>query len=351
MKIAVVGAGLSGLTAGKVLAEAGHEVVIYEKSKGYGGRMATRYAGRDQEQKLDHGVSYFTASDSAFLHAVKEWEQKGLVQKWGGQFSYFTGESLIPRTPLQESGIYTSTAGMNQIGRFIGRSSDVVFESKVGGITYFGKNRTRKRPWMINFQSGQVVSADAVILATPAPQAYGILGMSQDETDTYKILRQIDEIRYDPRFSMIIGFKGVNIPKWQGIECENSLISFISNESLKRGDTQSFNVTVQSTVEFAKQHQDDLREKVADLLLKELSRILGSWVMSYDWKQIHFWRYSSCVNPLAVSFLDREDEDAPLALIGDYFNEGTIQDAYLSGYELGQLWKKRFKNRVGDQAA
>ena len=351
MKIAVVGAGLSGLTAGKVLAEAGHEVVIYEKSRGYGGRMATRYAGKDQEQKLDHGVSYFTATDSVFLQQIKEWEEKGLVQKWGDRFSYYTGETLMSRTPLQESGIYSSVKGMNQIGRFMGRFSDVVFESKVGGITYFGKNRTRKRPWMINFQSGQVVSADAIILAVPAPQAYGILGMSQDETDTFKLLRQIDEIRYDPTFSLMIGFKGVNIPTWQGIECENSSISFISNESLKRGEAQSLYLTIQSTAEFAKQHQDDLKEKVADLLLKELSAVLGSWVMSYDWKQVHFWRYRSCVNPLDVPFLDREDDDAPLALIGDYFNEGTIQDAYLSGYELGQLWKKRFKNRVGDQAA
>ena len=351
MKIAVVGAGLSGLTAGKVLAEAGHEVVIYEKSKGYGGRMATRYAGKNHEYRIDHGVSHFTATDPQFLSVVKEWESKGLVQPWGNRFSFFTGEELMPKTPLEETNLYTSTRGMNQIGRVMGRMSDVNFDAKVGGITYFGKNRTRKRPWMINFQSGQVVSADAVIIATPAPQAFGVLGMAQDETDTLKMVRQIDEVRYESSFTLMIGIKGVDIPTWQGIECEHGSISFISNESLKRGDNETLYLSIQSSHDFAKQHQHDLKEQVAERLLKELSMILGSWVMSYDWKQIHFWRYASCENPLDVTYLDRGDADAPLALVGDYFKGAQIQDAYSSGYELGQHWKKQFKTRTGDQAA
>ena len=351
MKIAVVGAGLSGLTAGKILASSGHEVVVYEKSRGFGGRMATRYAGKDLEYRLDHGVSHFSATDSTFKTVLEDWKTKGLVQEWGQYFSYFNGEKLLPRTPLEESNLYTSTTGMNQIGRYMGRICDVVFESKIGGITYFGENRTRKKPWILNFQSGSVVSADAVIISTPAPQAYGVLGMTQDETDTFKMVRRIDEIHYQSAFTLMIGFKGIEIPSWQGIECENSIISFISNESLKRNEKDTLYLTVKSTYAFSQLNQDQLKDQVAKLLIQELSGILGGWVKSYDWKQIHFWRYAHCENPLDTYYLERENMDAPLALIGDYFKGSTLQDAFLSGYELGQQWKKKFQNRIEERAA
>lgn len=346
MKIAVVGAGISGLTAGKILASAGHEVVIFEKSRGFGGRMATRYTGIDLENRLDHGINHFAVSDPVFNSAVEEWESKGLVQKWGQSFSFYDGETLLQRSPLSESSLFTSVKGMNEIGRELGRMCDVHFNSKVGGLTYFGKHRTRKKPWMINFESGNVISADAVILATPAPQAYGILGMSQDETDTLKMVRQIDEIQYQSSFTLMLRFEGVPVPSWQGIECENSLISFISNESLKRGEKDSLYLSVQSTYAFSQSNKDQLKEQVAEQLIHELSGILGSWAKSYHWKQIHFWRYASCVNPLHVSYLDRLNEDAPLALTGDYFKGSTLQDAYLSGYALGHSWKSTYKNRL-----
>ncbi len=42
MRIAVIGAGLSGLACATALQEAGHRVAIFEKSVGVGGRMSTR---------------------------------------------------------------------------------------------------------------------------------------------------------------------------------------------------------------------------------------------------------------------------------------------------------------------
>ena len=42
MKIVVVGAGISGCVCAYELSKAGHEVVVIEKGRGVGGRMATR---------------------------------------------------------------------------------------------------------------------------------------------------------------------------------------------------------------------------------------------------------------------------------------------------------------------
>ncbi|WP_230945853.1 FAD-dependent oxidoreductase [Burkholderia vietnamiensis] len=49
--VAIVGAGIAGLACARVLADAGHRVTVYEKSRGVGGRMSTR------RELVVHGVS------------------------------------------------------------------------------------------------------------------------------------------------------------------------------------------------------------------------------------------------------------------------------------------------------
>ena len=62
--IAVVGAGIAGLSCATELQQAGATVRIFEKSGGAAGRMSTR---RGEDWQCDHGAQYFTARDPGFL--------------------------------------------------------------------------------------------------------------------------------------------------------------------------------------------------------------------------------------------------------------------------------------------
>ncbi|NBX83769.1 FAD-dependent oxidoreductase [bacterium] len=53
----VIGAGISGLASARALQDQGFSVAILEKSRGLGGRMATR---RDENGLWDHGVPWFS---------------------------------------------------------------------------------------------------------------------------------------------------------------------------------------------------------------------------------------------------------------------------------------------------
>ena len=57
MRVVIVGAGLAGLMAGRTLAAAGHELVLVDKGRSPGGRLATRRIGA---AALDHGAQFFT---------------------------------------------------------------------------------------------------------------------------------------------------------------------------------------------------------------------------------------------------------------------------------------------------
>ncbi|HCP22242.1 MAG TPA: FAD-dependent oxidoreductase, partial [Marinobacter hydrocarbonoclasticus] len=55
--IAVIGSGLAGLTAAILLGDSGHNVRVFEKSRGPGGRLASK---RVANGSADIGAQYFT---------------------------------------------------------------------------------------------------------------------------------------------------------------------------------------------------------------------------------------------------------------------------------------------------
>ena len=71
MRVIVVGAGLSGLMAAQEIHNAGHEVIVFDKGRGVGGRLATR---RIDAATLDHGAQFFTVRTNEFAAHVDKWE-------------------------------------------------------------------------------------------------------------------------------------------------------------------------------------------------------------------------------------------------------------------------------------
>ncbi len=344
MVIGIIGAGISGLTAGRLLAKAGHEVTIFEKSRGFGGRMATRYAGKDNQTRLDHGLSYFSAESSEFQQFTAELLEKNLIKTWGNKFFVYDGKKLYDKDPNDPGNpIFTSVNGMNSIGKYLGRWVDVQTENKVGGLTYIGGNRTRKRSWMINFSSSHTFGADAVIVALPAPQAYGILSTTLDETNALRIIRQIDDITYKPAYSLMVGYGDRELPEWNAILCKNCKLNYISNEASKREDMQECSFVLQAGKQFTKKHQNSDEDTVIREMLADFAEIAGGWASSPDWHQLHYWKYSRAEKVMNAPFFELEDHEAPLAVVGDYFEGNTVDNAYRSGYLLARHWLDKFK--------
>ena len=81
--VAVVGAGLSGLVAAKRLADSGRSVVVIDKGRSVGGRLATR---RIHDATLDHGAQFFTVRSAEFAAFVDVGEPLGIDPMRGDQF-------------------------------------------------------------------------------------------------------------------------------------------------------------------------------------------------------------------------------------------------------------------------
>ena len=341
MKIAVIGAGVAGLTAGRVLAESGHEVVIFEKSRGYGGRLATRYAGKDNNSKVDHGLPYIEVSSADIEPLISELTNSGVLVPWKGPFVHCNANGEIS-TVKPNKKRYIAPEGMNQVGKKLARMVDVRTETKVSGVTHIGEDRTKKRSWMLNFPTGLTENFDAVIIAAPSKKAYAILNTTIDEVQTLKLLREVDDVEYYPSFSLMVGYGETEFPDWAMMTCENEVIESITNEASKRGEGAECSFVVHTTAEFAEKYKDSDAEEVEEIILDELAGILGGWSALPEWKQLHFWRYSKAANPLPYPFMEVVGNDAPIALAGSYMNGDSVESAYLSGLAIGKFWNHKF---------
>jgi predicted NAD/FAD-dependent oxidoreductase len=65
--VAIVGTGIAGLAAARYLRERGIACTLFDKSRGLGGRMATR---RVDTLHFDHGAQFFTARSARFASLV-----------------------------------------------------------------------------------------------------------------------------------------------------------------------------------------------------------------------------------------------------------------------------------------
>ena len=78
-KVAIVGAGIAGLSCATHLQALGFEVGVFEKSRGPSGRMSTKHG---EGWTADHGAQYFTARDPLFKHELDSWIENGIVDRW-----------------------------------------------------------------------------------------------------------------------------------------------------------------------------------------------------------------------------------------------------------------------------
>lgn len=335
MKIAVVGAGMSGLIAARELKRAGHEVLILEKSRGYGGRMATRYVENDKKLRLDHGVPGFAAHSSEFKTFVDALIKKDIIKSWSGSFASM--HSKDDRTVGSEgSKRYFAPGGMNSIGKYLGKGLEIHNQQRVVKLEKIHDDYDNLC-WQLKCDSDLLIEADAVVISCPAPQALEILKTAEDQEQILDLIQYLQTVTYDPEFALMVVYDGIEPLEWDVLEVEDPVIKFISNESKKR-DLRKVSLVVHSTTDFAISNMDKEREEVALLTLWQLNSVLGKWAESPNWKQLHFWRYSQANKWLKNDFMEISGNGTPLALVGSYMNGNSVEAAYLSGMKLGKHW-------------
>ncbi|MEI7972507.1 MAG: FAD-dependent oxidoreductase, partial [Actinomycetota bacterium] len=242
MRVVVIGAGLAGLMAAQQLHNNGHSVVVLDKGKSSGGRLATRRIG---DATLDHGAQFFTVREPEFEHHVQQWVQAGIVREWCKGFSAQDGH---PR--------YIGTHGMSGIAKHLAQGVDVRCNTFVFEVT-----RNEDTSWSTKIDDGMVFQSDALVVTCPLPQAYSLL-----ITAHVDIPEALFQSEYDRTLGLLAVLDSESaVPAPGGMQNPNDSLQFVADNYMK-GISHIPALTLHFSPAFSEQHWDDEPHALHQLL-------------------------------------------------------------------------------------
>jgi predicted NAD/FAD-dependent oxidoreductase len=309
--VLVVGAGAAGLSAAGALAGR-HDVVVIDKGRGLGGRMATRRIG---EATFDHGAQFFTTHTERFAEVVAGWEATGVAEPW---FRSRVGPAGVAADDghTRFRGVSTMTA----IARHLGRGLDVRCSVRATALEVVDDG------WILRTHADGDLHADAMVLTAPVSQTLALLGaggVPLAPTDQ----EALAAIGYDPCLTALVPLAGPGgLPEPGAVAPDDGPIDWMADNQAK-GISAAPGVTIHATAAFSVARLDAPDELVIGELLAAAA--LGVDPLP-DVAQVHRWRYAkpTVLHPercLAAAGLP------PLVVAGDAFGGAKVEGAVLSG--------------------
>ncbi len=307
-EVLVIGTGMAGLTAAAALQRAGRRVLVLDKGRGVGGRLASR---RMDGATFDHGAQFITARDPRFAAVLEQAHQAGAVVEWCRGFA--DGADGHVR--------WRGKAAMTGVAKHLAAGLDLIMGTQVAALRPAG-NR-----WCAVTTTGETFSAEAVLLTPPVPQSLAMLDAGGLVLPP-ELRTRLAAIDYERCLAVMAVLEGPSqVPPPGGLAPTTGPIAWIADNQMK-GISAEPAVTIHATHAFSLEHWDRDRQESGRSLLAAAAPWLGAGVKTF---QVHGWRYSK---PLQV---DEERcvivSHAPaLVLAGDAFAGPRVEGAALSGW-------------------
>jgi len=312
--VIVVGAGICGLLAARTLTACGYRVMVFDKGRGVGGRLATR---RIDEAVFDHGAQYFTARDPDFHTLVQDWLEHKIVRPWATGFALSDGK-------LKEDGEkrYCGVSGMTGIAKYMAQGLDVRLQAKMDRLAVSDGR------WTAGTENGIAVTGRALLLTPPVPQSLQLLSAGSIALPG-PIHAELEQVAYAPCLALMVQLSGPSrIPDPGGLWFPGEPISWIADNQRKGiSPRAASSLTIHAGPDYSRQNWATPEVEVTKRLLEAAAPWLGSDPLH---TQLHRWRYSipTHLHPERCVSLR---EPAPLVFAGDAFGGPRIEGAALSG--------------------
>ena len=314
-KIAILGAGLAGLTLAQRLSGAA-EVAVFEKSRGMGGRMSTRRAERFA---FDHGAQYFTAKGDGFRRFLNPFMASGLVREWTPKVAAL-GAGTGSEVSSDRHQWLVAQPGMNSLCKRLGDDLDVRLSAEVAGLEREGQS------WRIGFKDGSMEEGFDLVLSTaPAPQTRRIF---PSEFSGESALLQS---KMSGCYSLMLGFVGQDGPAWDVARTVGSPLAWIAVNSRKPGRKTDLSILCQSSNSWTEDNLERDQDAVREDLLATFRDLTGM-AATPDYISLHRWRFANVDAAAGISCLF--DGSLGLGAAGDWCGAGRVEAAFDSGAAL-----------------
>ncbi|WP_342744128.1 NAD(P)/FAD-dependent oxidoreductase [Erythrobacter donghaensis] len=305
--ILIIGGGMAGLSAGTALAATGARIIVLDKGRGPGGRMAARrveIAG--QPVSFDHGAQYFTARDPAFQTAVAAWEEAGVAARW----------------PAAGEDAWVGTPGMNACVKAMAGALDVRWSLRAERLQRDGAG------WRVT-AGEQVFTAATVLVAVPAEQAAVLL--AEVAPDLAALPAGVTSA---PCWAAMAAFDAPLTYKPDTFRSDSAAVSWAARNSAKPGRSGAETWVIHASPARSGELIDLPKDEAAKALLADFFAATGIAPAIPQHCDAHRWLYAL---PEALRGEGaRFDPVLGIGIAGDYLHSPRVEGAWLSGRTLAE---------------
>ncbi len=300
MKIAIIGAGFSGCNLYDNLKLQFEDITIFEKSRGVGGRLSTKYI---DDKFIDHGTPFLIPITEDLKSFCSDLVKNKVIKNRYDEFLPINGMNKICKFLINEENLKTNTKIIE--AKFIDNKWNLVDEN-----------------------NNNYTGFDKLFLTIPATQ---ILEMNIDLEENIK--NELEKIKYDSVFSLIL-YTNANLKLDENLVYENSCVENIINNSKKYLYKDFSSYVIHSSRKFANEVNTKTKEEILEIFLNSFDEKTKEHLKTFNLIP-HLWKFAFVKNSLDMSYYLNESKT--LGICGDYFNFSNVEASLTSSELLGSV--------------
>ncbi len=328
-RVAVIGAGMAGAACAASLQQHGLDVTVFEKSRGVGGRMATRRVAEAAADcspltlAFDHGAQHFSARHPRFKAALRRAQAAGVVAPWQPRV-----HAAWPAA--QQKHVFVALPQMSSLCRHLLAGPELQLSHPVQRLQRTGAG------WQVVAVDGRVSGPfDQVVLALPPGQAALLLAGHHD-----RWADALAAVRMEAGWTLMAATQDLDWP-WDAAEPQSGPLAWVARNDRLPGRQVLPGVATwvaHANPVWSAAHADDEPGQVVAALSKALAALLPTGLM-IEWQHqaVHRWRYALPAAALGDGADCWWDARHGLGVCGDFMGAGSsigVEAAWRSGDEL-----------------
>ncbi len=340
--VAIIGAGMSGLSAAHVLQDNGHQVMLFEKSQEISGRAATQaragFIYDDGAQYIKGGSPLSTAWITQRFYADGLLDIQKPVWIFDQQGHIAEGDPAQNADPK-----WNYCSGLTTLAKQMAARLNILLGTAITRI------QQADTGWNLFSLDGSLLGRyDSVVITIPAPQALALIEVStlaQNLRDI--IVEKLGQAVYNPLISVALGYQSrpqtrpyyalVNTDKAHAI----SWLAWEHEKAVERVPNDAGLLIAQMSPTYSCEHWDMPRDELIRDVAARVTALLSEPLTEPMFNDIAYWQYALPSAKANAHALNATTIPAGLAFCGDAFVGGRVHLALEHGVEVaGQLCYK-----------